>query len=381
MRPVSPAMKVFLPCLALIAGLLAYAQAATAGTLSPNVLVTVAPLKPLADALLQNIAISAALPHQGQDAHSMQLSPSQLRAIAGADIIIMPDAQMNNALHQLIAEHAPQGARIISLTDLPGAEPLPYPAAQPWLGEEKEPESANDSAAAAPVDKREADAPDDLDQLVQQASATGPAAAKIVTPETDIHAEEETEKPPRDPHLWLDPLRMATLAPALAEAMAEQAPSQRARLLYNAQTLARHLRQEVHPALRAMLQSPMARAGARKRAEIPFVSSHQSYQYFLARYGIANPGALANIPESAMGARSKHDLLKRAGEVHIGCVLAEHAGPLERRVAQSSGARLVALSPEYAVAEPPIPPLAWIRNDYDRLLYVTARALADCLGK
>lgn len=378
MRPVLPAMKIFLPCLALIAGLLAYAQAATAGSLRPNVVVTAAPLKPIADALLRNIAISTALPHHGQDAHSMQLSPSQMRAIATADVIIMPDTRMNTALHQRIVEQAPRHARIVSLVDLPGAAPLLYPEYQTWLGDAAgEPgERAVKGKSASP------DGADSLDGLLKKTMGAESEAASPNTAEAKSGDDDgdEAKNPPYDPHLWLDPLRMAALAPALAEAIADQAPTQRMRLRYNADLLARHLREVLHPALRTILQSSTPQAVARKPVDFPFVASHQSYQYFLARYGIANPGALVNMPENVMGARSKHDLLTRAGEVRIRCVIAEHRGPLETRVAAASSARLVMLSPEYGVEGAPHAP-AWANNDYDRLLFSIARVFADCLGK
>ena len=56
---------------------------AIAGSTMPKVLVTIAPLQPVADALLAGITHSSVLARPGQDMHHMVLSPSQSQATWG----------------------------------------------------------------------------------------------------------------------------------------------------------------------------------------------------------------------------------------------------------------------------------------------------------
>lgn len=48
-------------------------------------------------------------------------------------------------------------------------------------------------------------------------------------------------------------------------------------------------------------------------------------------------------------------------------------------IADNSGARIVLLSPEQLPTRKDVDALDWIGSDYDRLLYVTAKAFGECL--
>lgn len=295
----------------------------------PKVLVTVAPLKPYADALLAGIGESQSLPAAGQDPHTLALSPSQMRALSNAQIILTPDRDMHPALADLLDRREAEGATIISLTDIPQADALPYPDTHAWLGAH---EHAHDAPNALLV----------------------------------------------DPHLWVDPLRMAALAKPVAEAIAERAGAQRSALLANAELLERHLREDVHPALQDILSSRGQAPRFKNREWLPFVTAHRAYQYFFARYGIDDPGALVSRPEEYLGARSMRDALKRASEISIGCVVAEQDAGWARKIAQLSGARVVIVQPEQLPSRKALPP-QWVRNDYDRFLDHLARSFAPCI--
>lgn len=300
-------------------------QAAFAGSAVPKVLVTVAPLKPVADALLAGITRSTVLPRPGQDAHHMALSPSQTQALANADIILVPDRRLSSVVNSMAERAEKHGALVIALTNLAGADPLPYETAQPWLN-----------------------------------SKAKKKRSKLL-----------------DPHLWLDPQRMAAIAVPLAEAIAEKAPSLRAQLLGNARAWQQHVAMQLDPELRKLLGAVEPKQRFNSRPFIPFITSHSAYQYFFMRYGIKNEGALALLPEDVTGARTQHNVLKRAGEVAIGCIIAEQETAMVKRVATASGAKIVKLNPEMLPAKAPA--LDFLKNDYDRLLYATAKTFADCL--
>lgn len=312
-------------------------QAAFAGATVPKVLVTVAPLQPVADAILRGITHSSVLARPGQDAHSMVLSPRQAQALADAEIILLPSRGMSSIVTELVKRYEKQGTVVIALDELAGAAPLAYATHQPWLETEAHGE--------------------------------------------DEHADEtDTKKDAtHDPHLWLDPLRMAAVATPLAEAIANHAPSLRGQLLANAEAWEHHLRDELNPQLQAMLVPPAEKKRYNSRPYIPFVTSHSAYQYFLKRYGVANPGALMLMPEDVLGARSTHNVLAQAGKVTIGCVIAEQETAMVKRVATASGAKIVLLNPELLPVREDVPAVDGLHDDYDRLLYETARTFQRCL--
>lgn len=295
----------------------------------PKVLVTIAPLKPVADALLSGITHSTVLARPGQDAHHMVLSPSQSQALANAEIIIVPDRSLSSSVNHLIERYASKGTKVIALTELSGADPLPYETTQPWLG----------------------------------------TTQKKKKKKNAMH----------DPHLWLDPVRMAELATPLAEAMAEKTPSLRAQLLGNARIWQRHLVMQLHPELGKLLSSVEMKQRFDSRPYIPFITSHSAYQYFMARYSIENHGALSLLPEDMTGAQSQLNVLQRAREVTIGCIIAEQETPLVKRVATASNARIVKLNPETLPDRGKTPALPYLKDDYDRLLFTTAATFASCL--
>jgi zinc transport system substrate-binding protein len=295
------------------------------------VLVTAAPLQPYVDALLEGAGRSQLLTRPGQDAHTALLSPSQAQALLAADIIIVPDAAMNSTIAMQVRKAAASGKTVIALTDLPGADAMPYDDAQPWLGDD------------------------------------------------DHRPEEPAPDAMRDPHLWLDPLRMAALAEPLAQALAQKLPAIAATLHSNAQALREHLQHEVHPEIEAMLRN---RQGARtytSRTSLPFITDHEAYRYFFARYGIENPGALLVRPEDYLGANTTRAQIKRAGEITLRCVIAEQETPRVRTMVSQTGGRFVRLSPEVIPGPQDVPVLPWIRNGYDRLLYQVAKNIGACL--
>jgi zinc transport system substrate-binding protein len=322
-------------------------QAAFAGGLFPKVLVSVAPLAPYTDEILRGLGSTQSLLRAGQDPHSFALSPSQARALDEADILIVPDIHMNPVLASMVAKK--KHLRVIDLSTLDGADPLPYTTANPWLAQLQQ--------AASPAKK----SPKKNDSHTEHAHGTA----------ADTSA--------NDPHFWLDPERMAALAPALASAIAETTPEARTLLRANAQQLATHLRQEVIPPLRTMLSAPARTRNALNQPEIPFITYHAAYQYFLARFNLTHHGEITTRPEDTMGAQSMVRLLSGAEGVRVRCLIGEQETTLMARIAKASGARIVLLSPEQLVDRTQVDALDWLKNDYDRLLYTTAKAFAACL--
>lgn len=290
-------------------------------------MVTVPALQPYLDELMRGIGHSELLLRPGQDAHSFTLSPSQREKLDKAEIILVADRKMSVMLEKLLATEEKRGAKVIALTSFPEAQTLPY-APNPWAEE-------GDDEEGQPGDP--------------------------------------------DPHLWLDPVRMADLALPLADAIAKASPANRAQLEANAKTLSEHLKKVVDPALRKMIEGAPRHRSMSARKMVPFITYHAAYQYFMKRYGLDNGGEIIQRPEDYMGAKTLHTAVKHAETYAIRCVITESDAPLVRRIATASEARIVILSPEATYTSEDVVPLDWPQNDYDRLLLKTAQSFADCL--
>jgi zinc transport system substrate-binding protein len=324
------------PFAAVIAALLLLPQAGFAGELFPRVLVSIPVLKPYVDTLLVGVGSSDSLLGAGQDPHHFALAPSQSRMLAEADILIVPDLSINPFLKRTIANHPK--LLVIELSTLEGAEPLPLFADNPWLNALRESGTQDDHSDT-----------------------------------------KEDNKPVNDPHLWLDPERMAAIALPLAQRMAERTPEMRPTYEANARAVATHLRRDVIPQLARILTPRERNAPIGTKPVLPFITYHAAYQYFLERFGITHHGQVTLRPEETLGAKTTRALLARAAEVNIRCIITEHENVIVKQLAKQSGARVIRISPEQLVDRKTVDALPWLTNDYDRFLYRTAMVFGDCL--
>jgi ABC-type Zn uptake system ZnuABC Zn-binding protein ZnuA len=127
------------------------------------------------------------------------------------------------------------------------------------------------------------------------------------------HAEEEDEhgdESDSDPHVWMDPSRVAEAAPALGEALAEADPEHADGYRDRADAFADELRgvdSEIEKALRSLSQ-----------ADRELVTSHDALGYFADRYGFevvatAFPASGAEAEPSAAGLQEVIDAVERTG--------------------------------------------------------------------
>lgn len=353
-----------------IAAIIGFTQAASASEQIPRVLVTLAPLQSYVDSILHGVARTENLARDGQDPHTFSLTPSQARALDTADILIVPQAKMNAGLARTVA--GKKNLRVIDLSLLPGANPLPYARENPWLSAVKKHEEDD-----AGHEHHEHDAHEHHDA----AKKSSPFANEKSKPHDHEHEHnhDHEDVTALDPHLWLDPERMAAIAVPLADAIAEFSPGNRSTLRRNATELARHLRAEVMPGMAALLVVPAANPHPSSKPEIPFITYHAAYQYFMQRFTLERTGEITARPEDYLGAKTLTTLLATAKSVHIRCIIGESESTLVRRIAKASDAKIMLLSPEQNVDKRDVPPLDWVQSDYDRLLYKTAKTFGSCL--
>ncbi len=338
--------------------LLLSAHPALAGDIFPRIVVTVAPLKPYVDEILKGEGSATNLLRPRQDPHNFAMTLPQEEMLQQADIIIVPDMEMSPFLKRQLAKNT--HAQIIELSSLDGANPLPYASDNPWFDAMK----TAQSQAPKPV-------------------------PHVSTPQvTDIregsHVEEvkpaAEKKPITDPHLWLDPERMAAIAEPLASRIADKAPEARATLTLNARTLATHLRGEVLPAMRVMLDKHPAALDTMQRPVIPFITYHAAYQYFLARFHLTHYGEITRLPQDLRNGNTLNLMIAGAKSMHLHCLIGEQPNLLMNRIATESDAQIILLSPEELPERKDVDALDWVQNDYDRFLYATAKIFSHCLG-
>lgn len=349
-------MRLRKPYHAVIAAMLLVAQAASASPTHPQVVVAVTPITPYVVAILGNAGEAQALLRPDQDAHHATLSPSQIAAIEQADILVIPDLSMSPLITELTAKRPK--LKVIELSKLAGADPQPYSDDNAWLAAKKPQAEKKDETKTKPSNPL---FPKRLAGFNEETAA--PKAAPKVIP---------------DPHFWLDPERMAAIAPALADQLGTVNLAEKATYETNAREVARHLRIDVMPNLQQLLSTRHTVTIAEKEA-LPFIVSHAAYQYFLDRFKLPNPGELASRPDEYLGAATIVAIMETAKTTRIRCLLAETKTSMVEEVARLSGAKIILLSPDQRIGDRPIPPLDWIKDDYDRMLYDTAKVFGSCL--
>ncbi|TYO99182.1 zinc transport system substrate-binding protein [Geothermobacter ehrlichii] len=222
----------------------------------------VASLKPLADLAAGVVGdpsrVELLLPG-GASPHSFTLRPSQMRALAAADLVVWVGPQLENFLVRHLASLPEE--RLLTFGSLSGVRLLPARRGGAWRHE----------------------------------------------------AVEHDEDGDIDPHLWLDPDNARLLVLALAERLAGIDPENGTDYRRRAERLAGWI-----AALQQGLSDRLAAVRTKK-----YLVFHDAYQYFERAFGLEPLGALAIHPDRPPGARrlrELRDLLRRSGAV---CVFSE----------------------------------------------------------
>jgi len=139
--------------------------------------------------------------------------------------------------------------------------------------------------------------------------------------------------PEGNPHWWLDPIRVANLSIALARRLAAIDPENGERYLRRAELFAKQLNDLVK------LWIPKFEGFS------PVVTYHDSYRYFVERFGINVIGYVEPKPGVEPSIRHLDDLVRLIGARGVKQVWVEpyHHGRVARRVASLSGAELLAM--------------------------------------
>jgi zinc/manganese transport system substrate-binding protein len=171
-----------------------------------------------------------------------------------------------------------------------------------------------------------------------------------------------------DPHVWMDPTRVAAALPSLADSLADADPEHADEYRARARRYARDLR-----SLDREIADTLASVPARDRE---LVTSHDSVGYLAERYGfdVVATAFPATGPEAEASAARIRDLERTVRDSGVPAVFAEQSDDPEalRLVAEQTG---VAVNYDLLVESPST------AGSYEEMLRHDARLLARDLGR
>jgi zinc transport system substrate-binding protein len=155
------------------------------------------------------------------------------------------------------------------------------------------------------------------------------------------HAEEDGGK---DPHVWLDPVRFATVADKLGERLATAVPAQADAI----RARAAEVRAELEK-----LDAEYA-AGLKTCARREIVTSHTSFQYLAQRYDLHQVGIAGISPEAEPSPQRLADVAREAKETGATTIFFETlvSPRVAETIAREIGARTAVLDPLEGLTDP-----------------------------
>ena len=141
----------------------------------------------------------------------------------------------------------------------------------------------------------------------------------------------------KDPHFWLDPIRLATVADSVAERLAELAPDNAAAFRRNASTLRNDLR----------ALDTEYKAGLAQCASTDLVTSHAAFGYLAKRYALTQRGITGLRPEDEPSPGALAKIADFVTSHHVRTIYSETlvSPAVAKTLARETGARTAVLDP------------------------------------
>jgi zinc transport system substrate-binding protein len=167
-----------------------------------------------------------------------------------------------------------------------------------------------------------------------------------------------------DPHVWLDPVRFATIGDRLGERLAQADPAHAAGYLARARAL--------HAELDALNTEYAQRLRTCARHEL--VTSHSAFGYLAQRYGLSQIGVTGISPETEPSPRRLADVAREARATGTTTIFFETlvSPKVAETIAREVGATTAVLDPLEGLTEP--------GADYFSVMRANLGALAKALG-
>jgi len=234
---------------------------------SPRVSVSIAPVHSLVESLMQGVASAELLIRDGQSPHHFSLSPSVVRSISNADLVVWIGPDLESPLEGIVSQLPP--GRLITLSQLPEMHVLPSRA-----------------AAIFHHDEEDSDATEDHQH--------------------DHHAG-------IDPHLWLATRNASRIAKRVEDWLAAFDPENERVYRANARELYARIeqtRKEITDQIKPLIG-------------LKWMVFHDAYQYFEQEFGLAPVATVTLNPERAPGVRRVRELRQEIITNEVRCVFTE----------------------------------------------------------
>ncbi len=306
----------------------------------PDVVTDIPPVHSLAAAVMGDLGTPVLLLDRGASPHGFQLRPSQMEAVAGADLILWVGPQLSPWLEKALSARS-GGADALALLDAPGTYRQDF-AAQ----DDDDHDHGHDHAHTEDEGHDDHDHDADHDDDHDHAHA-----------DDDDHGHTHTGL---DPHAWLDPQNGRLWTQLIAAELSRLDPENAATYAANAEAAIAAI--DTADAEAAALLAPVK--------DRPFIAFHDAYGYFTAHYGLTMAGTVAAGDAATPGARHLAEL-REAGAA---CLFpeAQHDPVLITQLAEATSAAVGgALDPEGSTFDPG-PAL------YPGMILALARTIAAC---
>ncbi len=182
--------------------------------------------------------------------------------------------------------------------------------------------------------------------------------------EEHVPGEPEHAEGTSDPHVWLDPVRFATIADKLAERLGQADPGRAAGYTERAATLHRELTE---------LDAEYTKA-LKSCARREVVTSHTAFHYLADRYGLTEVGITGISPESEPSPQRLAEVAEQAKSTGTTTIFFETlvSPKVAETIAREVGARTAVLDPLEGLTEPD--------TDYFSVMRSNLTALTTALG-
>jgi zinc transport system substrate-binding protein len=211
-----------------------------------------------------------------------------------------------------------------------------------------------------------------VDEAIQQNKPAHMLEVSTVVPLTRPAPPEEAEgespnqaHPSGDPHIWLDPTKLATVARAVGDQLAAADARHTAGFRARAAALATRL-----DGLDADLS-----AGLKNCRQRAFVTSHAAFGYFAERYGLEQIAIAGISPEEEPAPARIQEIQREVKDHDITTIFFETlvSPDLAETIARDTGATTAVLDPIEGIKDP-------TRDDYFSVMRANLGALQKALG-
>lgn len=335
---------------------------ATAVADVPEVVASIKPVHSLVAGVMGDLGTPSLLVSGADSPHTYAMKPSEAAALSRATVVFWVGEELETFLAQPIANLG-AGARSVALIDTPGLTLLQYE--DDHQEETRDDHDHDDHASHGHSNSHDAhDHDDDHDHGHSHASD-----GHDDDDHEDSHAahddDHDHDHDGADPHIWLDPRNAVKMVDHIAATLAEADPANAATYHANAEAL----HDQLHD-----LEHEIAEQLAPYR-DIPYLTFHEAFRYFDARFGLDSHGAITVNPERQPSARRLGEIRETIGSLERVCIFAEPQFPpkLVDVIVEGTNARTGTLDPLGAELEPG-------PNLYLRLLELNSENFAECFA-